>query len=96
MYEITLLKQPNSYNSFNINTDGYDLRLKTVKNYLYADLYKNGNPLFYGRRCINKMPLIQNQKQGNFYFYDKYGNDNPVYDKLNDRFVLIYDENYLL
>ena len=96
MYEITLKQVPNQYVSFNIGNDGYDLQLRTVKGYLYADLYKNGEALFYGRRCCNLMPLIQNQKVGNFYFKDKNGNENPTYDGLNDRFILIYDSNYFL
>lgn len=97
MYEITLLNNvPNQYTSFNIGNDGYDIQLRTIKGSLYADLYKNGQALFYGRRCINKMPLLQDQPKGNFYFYDKYGNENPTYDGLNDRFILVYDENFIL
>ena len=96
MYRINLLQQPNQYISFNIGEDGYDLQLRTMKGVLYADLHKNGEALFYGRRCIDRMPLLYNQKLGNFYFYDKYGSDNPTYDKLNDRFILIYNSNYTL
>lgn len=96
MYEITLLNEPNQYISFTIETEAYDIQLRTVKGYLYIDFYKNGEALFYGRRCINNMPLIQNQKKGNFYFYDKYGNENPTYDKLNSRYILLYNDNYFL
>ena len=96
MYQITLKQVPNQYVSFNIGADGYDIQLRTVKGQLYADLYLNGNPLFYGRRCCNLMPLIQNQKVGNFYFKDLIGNEDPQYEKFNNRFILVYDSNYII
>ena len=30
----------------------------------------------------------------NFYFADKYGNDDPTYTDFNDRFALVYDDQY--
>lgn len=95
-YKINLLNIANQSASFTIEDKSYDINLRTVKGMLYCDLFLNGEAYFHGRRCINKMPLIYTNQTGNFYFYDKNGNDNPTYDKLNDRFLLIYDDNYIL
>lgn len=96
MYRINLNNTPNQYASFNIGEDGYDIRLKTVKGMLYADLFLNGEEIVRSRRCINKMPLIYTKRLGNFYFLDTVGNEDPTYDKLNDRFLFIYDETYII
>ena len=42
------------------------------------------------------MPLIQKQKVGNFYFKDLIGNEDPQYEKFNNRFILVYDSNYMI
>lgn len=51
--------------------------------------------MFYGKKCITNMPLIYNNALGgNFYWFDKYGNENPNYANFNDRFLLIFDTEY--
>ena len=57
----------------------------------------DGEVQFYGRRCINRMPLMLSQVvSGNFYFYDLYGNSDPEYSGFNNRYQLIYDTDFNL
>ena len=64
---------------------------------LIMDLTIDGEVQFYGRRCINRMPLMLSQViSGNFYFYDLYGNSDPEYSGFNSRYQLIYDTDFNL
>ena len=75
-----------------------DIKLRTMRdNSLIADLQIDQKPIFYGRRCINKMPLMLGGSiSGNFYFLDQYENTDPVYTGLGDQYLLIYDDEYTL
>jgi hypothetical protein len=100
---INLTQAPNQSVSANISEpDGtthiVDIKLRTMPTgYLIMDMGVDDTPLFYGRRCVNKMPLMLGHTvTGNFYFYDQYGNTDPVYTGLSDRYLLIYDDEYEL
>ena len=94
-YQIDLLQMPNQEISVELGNDSFDLSFRTIKGDLYISVVKNDEPMFYSKRCCNKMPLL-NQRQGNMYFYDNSGNKNPNWQEFNDRFLLIYDDEYLL
>lgn len=91
---------PNQEGSFNITIGNTVLacnfKLRTLTdNSLIMDLIINGKVMFYGKKCITNMPLIYNNALGgNFYWFDKYGNENPNYVNFNDRFLLIFDTEY--
>lgn len=93
---INLLNQPNQEFNFNINNNLYEIKLRTMKNNdLVMDFKYNSQIVFNARRCINKMPLIlSNGYEGNIYFQDIYGNENPNYQNFNTRFLLIFDDEY--
>lgn len=84
--------------SFDIPDGFIDLSLRTAETGLYCDLSLNGKALFYGRRCIDRMPLIisPNLITGNLYFKDLYGNENPHFEEFNTRFILIYHATYTI
>lgn len=100
---INLTQAPNQSVSANITEkDGtthiVDIKLRTMPDgYLIIDMGVDDTPVFYGRRCVNKMPLMLGYPMtGNFYFYDQFGNTDPVYTGLGDRYLLIYDDEYEL
>lgn len=95
-YQINLSQTPNQALSCNAGAFALDINLRTSKaGLLYMDLQIDGVPEFYGRACIDRMPLLLNSKLGgNLYFEDIYGTENPEYQMLNDRFRLVYDEEY--
>ena len=100
---INLVQTPNQSLTANI-TDRTgtvhvcDINLRTMADgYLIMDLSIDNAPVFYGRRCINQMPLMLGGViTGNFYFMDKFGNSDPDYTEFNDRYLLIYDTEYNL
>ena len=100
---INLTQAPNQSVSANIaekvgTTHIVDIKLRTMPDgYLIIDMGVDDTPVFYGRRCVNKMPLMLGYPMtGNFYFYDQFGNTDPVYTGLGDRYLLIYDDEYEL
>lgn len=100
---INLVATPNQSVSANIlDAAGashiFDIKLRTMPDgFLIMDLSIDDVPVFYGRRCVNKMPMILgNPISGNMYFVDQYDNTDPVYTGLDDRYVLIYDTEYQL
>lgn len=100
---INLLKTPNQAVSANITDAAGNLRiveiaLRTMPDgTLIANLEIDGEPVFYGRRCVNRMPLmLAGPVGGNFYFVDQYENTDPVYTGLGDQYMLIYDDEYIL
>lgn len=103
-YQINLVNAPNQEFSANLKDDdgnfwALDMKLRTYENgALSCDISINGELVRAGQFCNNKMPLIgkKNIIQGNIYFEDQYGNDNPSYEGFNDRFLLIYDTEYRL
>jgi hypothetical protein len=100
---INIIQEPNQSLSANLTDDAgnihiADISLRTMEDgSLIMDLTIDDEPQFYGRRCINRMPLILNQViPGNLYFYDLFGNSNPNYNEFNDRYLLVYDTEYRL
>lgn len=100
---INIIQEPNQSLSVNLTDDAgnvhiADINLRTMEDgSLIMDLLIDDEPQFYGRRCVNRMPLMLNQViSGNFYFYDLFGNSDPVYTEFNDRYLLIYDTEYSL
>lgn len=100
-YSIPLNQMPNLEVSANLKradktVAAADICLRTLTDgFLVMDLYIDGTAEFYGRRCIDRMPmLLNNNLGGNLYFEDKAGTENPDYQKFNDRFVLVYDDEY--
>lgn len=100
---INLQAAPNQSVAANLTTaDGnihtLEISLRTMPaGYLIASLSIDQEPVFFGRRCVNLMPLmLSGPIPGNFYFMDKYGNSDPDYRGLEDRYVLVYDDNYEL
>lgn len=98
MYSIPLTINPNQTLNTQIGTNYLTINLRTTKQGLFMDLYLNDKLLFAGRRCCNLMPLIYQKGliAGNLYFKDLYGNSNPNYEEFNERFILIYDPNYIM
>lgn len=100
---INIIQEPNQILSVNLTDDNgniyiADIKLRTMDDgSLIMDLAIDDEPQFYGRRCVNKMPLLLNQViGGNLYFYDLFGNSDPVYTEFNDRYILVYDTEYNL
>lgn len=100
---INLTPTPNQRLSANItdangDTHIVDIALRTMPTgYLIMDMSIDDTPVFYGRRCVNKMPLVLGYPiGGNFYFWDQFGNTDPIYTELGNRYLLIYDDEYTL
>jgi len=100
---INLINEPNTSVSANItdssgNIHSVDVKLRTIQDgSLVCDMRIDDVDIFYGRRCINRMPLLFNNAiEGNFYFYDLYENADPQYTGFNSRWVLVYDTEFSL
>ena len=64
--------------------------------YLYMNLNVDGSDVINGQICLNNVPLIQYKSlkfKGQLYFTDTQGSLDPLYYGLNDRWLLIYEDN---
>ena len=99
-YRVNLLQVPNQEISFNIENDkgffAVDVKLRTMPTAgLVADVFIDGEAQIYGRRCIDRMPLLLNNNLGgNLYFKDQFGTLDPNYKEFNDRFLLVFNSEY--
>lgn len=102
IYEIALPNIPNGSGSFDLDEVSFDFTFRTLRDgSMCCDITittEDSEMVIGGRKCVNSSPLLLESPfasgKGNLYFYDKFGNENPTYDKLNERFVLIYDSEY--
>ena len=101
-YQINLQKVPNGYVSFDLDGIAFDFKYRTLKSgVMCCDISTDDGVRQYeigGRLCVNRSPLMWEcpweRGTGNLYFFDKYGNEDPIYTELNDRFALVYDDEY--
>lgn len=102
-YKINLNRVPNQEGSFNLTEPSgtihrcdFSLRLLTDGS-MCITLTIDDSTVCQSKKCVNNMPLILNNKiEGNLYFTDIYGNENPNYQEFNERYILVYDTEYLL
>lgn len=101
-YQINLPQSPNVSVSFDLDGIAFDFKFRTLRNGLMCcDITTNdgtNETVVAGRICVNQSSLLLecpwDRGTGNLYFYDKYGDENPNYEELNDRFALVYDDSY--
>lgn len=63
------------------------------QDHLYLDLAVNGEMLVEGKICQNGANVLQTKLRGfkgSLHFFDMDGENIPVWDKLNSRYVFVY------
>lgn len=93
MQFIPVTQIPNQ--AFDVVLDGQYCTISIYwrQDHLYLDLSVNGNSLAVGRICQNGTNILQSnlkEFRGSLHFFDIYGKNIPVWDKLNTRYILIY------
>lgn len=95
-YVIPLAQLPNQ--TFNIDLNGqqcvFDFITRGV--FMYMNLTVDGEVVVNGQICLNNTNLIQYKHlnfTGKLYFTDTQGDLDPLYYGLNDRWLLIYEDN---
>ncbi|MBR2771608.1 MAG: hypothetical protein IKD78_06300 [Bacteroidales bacterium] len=75
-----------------------DFRLRTMPSgFLITDITIDDVVVVYGRRCIDRVPLMLGGPiGGNFFFVDQFGTSDPEYTGFGDRYILVYDDEYEL
>lgn len=100
-YAISLLNEPNQSLSVNLTDDAgtvyaVDIDLRTLPSGLIcANVTVDGDLQCAGRMCNLNIPLLLDDVlNGNLYFVDNFGTENPNYKEFNDRFQLVYDTEF--
>lgn len=60
---------------------------------LYMDVALNGTTILAGQICLNNVWMVRSAylgMPGDLFFYDTQGTDDPTYDGLGARYLLIY------
>jgi len=95
-YVIPLAQLPNQ--EFNIELGGQQCEFRFITRgvFLYMDLTVNGENLINGQICLNNTDLIQYKHlkfNGRLYFTDTQGDLDPLYYGLNERWMLVFEDD---
>lgn len=100
MYQIPLINIPSQRLSVVLNYQDVTLSVYTKQDnlfgsHLYLDLTKDGKILIEGQIVVVNQKLIPDNIgfTGNLYMIDLDANDEPQYQDLGNRFILIYAED---
>ncbi len=80
----------------NVSLNGQDCAISVYQLFtgLYVDLIANGTTIFTCRLATDRTNLARNQAymgfQGQLFFLDMNGTDDPVYTDIGTRFILLY------
>lgn len=93
-YIIPVEKTPSQSLDISIENKNVKITLLTRGQYIYASFSINNEEKLNGLVCLNKNNLIPYSIgiKGKIYFEDTQGNRDPIYDELNDRWLLYYEE----
>lgn len=95
MKSIPLIQSPSQIVSVTLDNQPLQLKLYTLLNQLFADVFLNGAAIVTGVPCLNNNKLVRmpySKLLGDFFFTDTQGESDPVYTGLGERYVLIYLE----
>ena len=93
-YIIPTEKTPSQTFDIDIEKKNVKISLLTRGQYLYASFSINNEEKLNGIVCLNKTNLLQYNTtgiKGKIYFEDTQGNSAPIFDGLNDRWILYYE-----
>lgn len=93
MIKITLAPIPSQ--SFQVVLDGQYCAISLYQRgkRMYLDLLADDQTICQGAICVNRTEIVQSPSQyftGGLYFYDAKGDDAPQWDRLEERFFLIF------
>ncbi len=60
---------------------------------LFGDIYVNDLPILTGQQCVNQVLMVRRAYLGfvgDLAFYDTLGDEDPQYEGLGSRFLLLY------
>lgn len=95
LYRIPLEKLPSQTFGVMLGEQECRVTLETRGDQLYFSLDLNSKNIYAGVICrdrVNLTPYIYRGFSGMIYFADTQGQDDPTYNGLDDRFLLIYDD----
>ena len=97
LYTIPLSATPAQKTAVTINEQDITVSLHTMLRRLYADVQLNNQHIIRNRICLNNTPLINEAWRGlngELYFIDTQGQNNPQWQGLGSRFILVYQDGY--
>jgi len=96
MNVIPLLAVENQEFSVVLNGQNCDISIYQKSTGLYFDITLNGTLIESTILCLNAVPLVQYSYlgfNGNLVFIDTQGSNDPTYDGLGNRYILVYYAN---
>ena len=96
-YVVPLLKKPNQSLTTTLGSQSIEITLNTRwNNELYITIKAGDEDIVINRICRNKVKIVnKNYKSinGDLAFYDRSGDDDPNWEELGDRFMLIWSDD---
>ena len=94
-YVVPLLKKPNQSLTTTLGGQNVEITLNTrLNNELYISI--KADDVVNNRICRNKVKIVNEKYKsidGDLAFYDRLGNDDPNWEELGDRFMLIWSDD---
>lgn len=90
---IPLVAQPSQALSVQLGEQACDISIYQKSTGLFLDLSVAGVPVLTAKLCLNGVGLVQYAYLGfvgQLAFVDTQGSDDPTYDGLGARFILVY------
>lgn len=98
MYTIKLQKIPNQELSFVVEDKTFLVKLRTIQELTFADIYLDGEELLHSQICLpnNFINLYRYISAGGKFFFKCVDNEYPYYTKFGDsQELLFYTEDEL-
>lgn len=97
IYEIPLKPVPSQQTTVGIGGRDITVAVRLRLGRLYADVKADGEYLIQNRVCLDGVPLVNEVWRGlpgDLYFIDKQGTDDPQWQELGGRFILVYHDGH--
>ncbi len=92
-YQVPIKAKPSQTLDVILGGQNVTIVLQTRLGKLYASIAINNRPAVRERVCLDRMPIVNEEYRGfvgELFFMDKAGKENPTYDRIGERFVLMY------
>lgn len=93
--QIPLRPLPSQELSIVLNNQNCAISVYTRGSHLYFDLVKDNKNVTTGIICLNQNKLVPYKYmgfEGQLFFIDSQGTNDPTFDGLGTRFILLYDD----
>ena len=95
IYQVPVTSSPSQTLDTTLGGQQVSIYLQARDGHLYIDVYNDRAPVVQGRVCRDRAPIINEAYRGfsgDLIFVDQYGQDDPTYEGIGSRYLLLYTD----